>query len=105
MRILNIGATGRVGRLTTERARRAGHEVTAFGRSASELPKAAGVFPFAGDVTEAAGVDEADPVHVRAHERLDGVTAKTIPRPNVARFPVDRLRDDASVGRTYLITL
>ena len=37
MRILICGATGNIGRLTTDKALQAGHEVTAFTRSPQKL--------------------------------------------------------------------
>jgi uncharacterized protein YbjT (DUF2867 family) len=65
--VLLLGATGGVGRLTTEALRANGHHVVAFGRSAADrFESAEGLAPFVGDVTNArevgaamAGVDAA----------------------------------------------
>ena len=59
MNLLIVGATGQIGRHLTTQALDAGHAVTAFGRSAAQLPPRPRMTPFAGDVTEAADVERA----------------------------------------------
>ena len=60
MRVLLIGATGSVGRLTADALRTRGHGVVAFGRSAAARFEAAdGLEPFVGDVTEPREVERA----------------------------------------------
>ena len=52
MNVLVIGAAGKTGRLTVERAVAAGHTVTAFVRDAAKYPAPPGVKVAAGDATD-----------------------------------------------------
>lgn len=54
MRVLVVGATGRVGRRIVDRLRDEGHQVTGFARHVADLPK--GVEAVAGDVRNAEAV-------------------------------------------------
>ena len=58
MKVLVIGAAGRSGEALVDEALAAGHQVTAFVRSASQYKKAK-VKVVAGDVLDAAAVDAA----------------------------------------------
>lgn len=62
MRILIVGATGNIGRLTLGRALDAGHDVTAFGRSTGKIERSGpGLRVETGDVLEPADLDRAMP--------------------------------------------
>lgn len=57
MRVLICGATGNIGRLTTDKALQAGHEVTAFARSPQKLENKEHLYKAQGDVMDADSVN------------------------------------------------
>lgn len=57
MRVLIYGATGNIGRLTVDKALKAGHEVTAFARSPEKLDNRENLHKVQGDVMNAASVE------------------------------------------------
>ena len=60
MRVLVVGATGNIGRLTVDKALEAGHSVTAFARSPDKL-KDDRVRKVQGDLMDASAIDAAMP--------------------------------------------
>ena len=61
MRVLICGATGNIGRLTVDKAIQAGHEVTAFARSAEKIEDREHLHKAQGDVMD---VDSVTPAMV-----------------------------------------
>jgi putative NADH-flavin reductase len=59
MKVLVIGAAGKLGQLTVDRAVAAGHAVTAFVRDAAKYPAPPGVEVSTGDATDPAAVGSA----------------------------------------------
>ena len=56
MRVLVCGATGNIGRITVDKALKAGHEVTAFARSPEKLEVEENLYKAQGDVMDADSV-------------------------------------------------
>lgn len=80
MRVLVFGGTGRTGRSIATEALRAGHEVVAFGRSATRASVPEGAIPLAGDVTNAEVVE-------RAIQGVDAVVScLSVPRAGPSPF-------------------
>ncbi|MCF6446038.1 NAD(P)-dependent oxidoreductase [Nereida sp. MMG025] len=63
MKVLVVGATGNIGRLTLKAVAEAGHEVTAFGRSVDRIEPFEGLTIEKGDVTSATDLARAIPGH------------------------------------------
>ena len=59
MRVLICGATGNIGRLTVDKALKAGHEVTALARSPEKLEDRENLHKAQGDVMNAASIEAA----------------------------------------------
>jgi putative NADH-flavin reductase len=77
MRVLIVGATGRIGSLAVERALAAGHEVVALIRDTARIQPRERLTSVVGDVRDSARVDE-------AVEGADAVIAAVGPRRNTA---------------------
>lgn len=121
MKVLVIGAGGRTGRAVVDRARAAGHDVTAFVHHAEgyDVP---GVAVREGDAADRAAVEAAvsgqDAVvdtiggktpyeeatgDVRVYDPDSGEKAHTITRGDLAAFLVAQLTGDEHVGRAVTI--
>ena len=97
MRVVVVGGTGRTGRLIVEEALKAGHEVCAYGRSASPETVPDGAEAIAGDATDGQAL----------HQALEGadavITALSIPRKSPSPFAKVLGPDDLHSRSTMLI--
>ncbi|HYP85360.1 NAD(P)-dependent oxidoreductase [Variovorax sp.] len=73
MRVVVFGATGPTGRLVLRKALAAGHEVTAYARSAAKLEPATGLHVIVGELTDVAAIRHA----VEGHDAVISVLGPT----------------------------